>query len=124
MRPRVLVVEDEFALRRATAIVLSQHFDVKEASGMPEAIPLAKETMFDVVVTDYSMPGGDGALLAQTLRDLGQKCRVIIVTAVHDNQDVQKALEAGLVQQVMSKPWNAVDLVERVRRLAASSLST
>lgn len=118
MRAKVLVVEDEFALRRATAIVLSQHFDVKEASGMPEAIPLAKETMFDVVVTDYSMPGGDGALLAKTLKEMGQQARVIIVTAVHDNQDVQTALDTGLVQEVLSKPWNSVDLVERVRRLA------
>ncbi len=59
-RGRVLVVEDDPSMRLAVEGALSIDFEVKTASNVTEALSALADDEFDVVVTDYEMPGGSG----------------------------------------------------------------
>ena len=63
---RVLVADDEPTLRLALALFLGRHgHEVMEAADAYEALQLAREEHFDVVLVDARMPGDGAALLEQ-----------------------------------------------------------
>ena len=114
---RVLVVEDEPAVRRATCRILEEAgFDVLAARSGAEALDLVAGRHVDVVVSDVVMPGGlNGADLAEGLRSAHPGLGVVLVTGYgRDHLDRFGTLPDGM--QVLQKPYAAAVLVEAVRR--------
>jgi CheY-like chemotaxis protein len=82
MAIRLLVIDDEQLVRDTLRLML--HFDgheVQTASGAAEALALFRPGRFDLVITDCSMPGMDGAQLAAAIEERDPKQRVLMVTA-------------------------------------------
>ena len=114
---RVLVVEDEAAVRKATCRILEEAgFDVLAARNGAEALDLVKGAPVDVVVSDVVMPGGlNGADLAEGLRADHPDLGVVLVTGhSRDHLDRFGQLPDGI--QVLQKPYVASVLVQAVRR--------
>ena len=110
----VLVVEDEDALAKLFANVLSEEYDVSRAANGAEALSKLDEDV-DVVVLDRRMPdiSGDQALDEINARSLD--CRVAMVTAVDPDFDV---IEMGF-DDYLTKPVRPDDLRSTVDRLLA-----
>jgi len=111
---RILVVEDDVAVRKMLADYLGTHgYEVAQAdrgTAMREAI---EKSLPDVVLLDVNLPGEDGLTLARFLRerfDVG----IIIVTGESDVVDRVAGLEVGADDYVV-KPFDPRELRARVK---------
>ena len=103
--------------------VLMTHagYEVATASSAPEAIALAKENQFDLVISDIGMPEMSGWELIEFMnhgeRDLAQ-IPVIAVTAHAMDHERRKAIEAGFLNFI-TKPLQPEKFVSQVIALLA-----
>lgn len=118
--PRLLVVDDETALREPLAeYLLRQGFDVTQASSAAEARSRLREARFDLVLLDIMMPGEDGLSLCRHLVET-QELPVIFLTARGEATDRIVGLEIGADDYVV-KPFEPRELVARIRSVLRRS---
>lgn len=114
-RPAVLVVDDEPTLLESVAQTLRRSgFEVFLAHDGAEALDMARDRPFGVLITDLAMPRMDGVTLAEQLRAERPDLPVLFITG-HAALDVSRRLPADAV--VLRKPFRALDLVSSVARL-------
>jgi two-component system KDP operon response regulator KdpE len=111
----VLIVDDEPSLRRVLRASLSAGgFTVEEARSGEEALGIAQNQPFDLVLLDINMPGMGGVEACRRLRVLLPRAGIVMVT-VHDLEDDQvQALEAG-ADDYVTKPFRLRELIARLR---------
>jgi len=115
-RPRVLVVDDEAALRSLLRRALEREgFEVAEAADAAEALDRFRTFGPWVSVLDIGLPDRDGISLLADLRELEPAAVVIVVTG---RGDEEIALRAGAAS-FLHKPFVLANLVQEVRQLAA-----
>ncbi len=103
--PRVLVVDDQVSLLEILRRWLSRGgYEVQVAADGVEALALAKEHRFDVVVTDLKMPGINGLQLMSLFKDLDPSIEVIFLTGQGTMQDAIEALREGRAFDFLQKP--------------------
>ncbi len=110
---RVLVVDDEAAIRMICAINLeAEGFSVIEASDGSEGLELARSECPDLIVTDVNMPRRDGFELAEALR-CDAKTReipIVFMTGCHDTTREARARGLGALA-LLAKPFDPRELV-------------
>jgi two-component system response regulator PilR (NtrC family) len=113
----ILVVDDEKNQRETLAQILrDQNFQVVTAEDCPQAIDLLKDTPFDIVLSDFRMPGGSGLEVAKKALELCPQCVTLIMTAYADVQSVIEAMRVGVVDYLL-KPLNVDSLLRKVQIL-------
>lgn len=118
--PRLLVVDDEAALREPLGEYLArQGFDVAQAASAAEARSRLREAKFDLVLLDIMMPGEDGLSLCRHLVE-AQDIPVIFLTARGEPTDRIVGLEIGADDYVV-KPFEPRELVARIRSVLRRS---
>jgi two-component system, OmpR family, response regulator len=111
---RLLMVEDDERLAQLTARYLEQYGVVVTRVGDgKEAIRVATQGCFDLVLLDLMLPGCDGIEVCRTLRSRID-VPIIIVTARADEADRVLGLEIG-ADDYVSKPFSSRELLARVR---------
>jgi signal transduction histidine kinase len=114
-RPRVLVVDDDDAIRRMVKLTLAQRYEVFEASDAQEAIAMVEAHDIEVVVTDVTMPGMTGVEAMPLLRAKAKgPISVLLLTALGDQAHRNAALEAG-ADDYLAKPVDRRELLLRVQ---------
>ncbi len=121
---RLLVVDDELAIRRFVGDLMRGEFEVREAEDGVAALQLVKEWVPDVVLTDMMMPNVDGLELCKRLRAMKETrdCHVVLLTARIDEATKLACLEAGATDFIC-KPFSITELSVRLRNLAADRLN-
>lgn len=113
---RVLVVDDEHAVRRVVARILTADgWDVTTAENAEEAIEFVREARFDVVISDVSMPGMDGLSLLREIRGVDLDVPVLMLTGEPTLERATAALEYGAFR-FFSKPVEPPDLTSAVAK--------
>lgn len=82
-KKRILVVDDERDVRQAIAMLLTEimGYEVVQASDGPSALSLFKPGEFDLVTTDYVMPGMNGDEVAKRLKEIQPGIPILMITA-------------------------------------------
>ena len=112
---RVLVVDDEEAIRRLSALALRRAgFEVDTAEGVSEAATRLQQHPFDAVVSDLSMPGQGGLELLRMVRAHDLDVPVILMTGFPQVQTAVEAVELGAFRY-LTKPVPLATLVDTVR---------
>jgi DNA-binding NarL/FixJ family response regulator len=95
---RVMVVEDTAHVRRMLRSMLElDGFEVvAEAADATEALTRAAESLPDVVIVDYRMPGTDGLDTARLLRARHPEQVVVLYTAYVDGELERRAADSGI----------------------------
>jgi DNA-binding response OmpR family regulator len=114
---RVLIIEDEFAMRTALADCLSaEGYRVLTADNGEAGLRRAIDEQPDLVLLDIMMPRLDGFALCAELRRLGRQMPVLILTAKAQIEDRVTGLDAG-ADDYLLKPFSTDELLARVRAL-------
>ena len=117
-RIRVMIAEDESAVRDALADLISSDIGMElvgSARDTDEAIEVAARALPDVALVDVKMPGGGGARAAREIRGRSPETHVIALSAYHDRSIVLEMLRAGVVGYVV-KGTSADEILGTIRR--------
>ncbi|QDK46420.1 hypothetical protein DOM22_15225 [Bdellovibrio sp. ZAP7] len=112
---KVLLAEDLKDNQILIGIYLrSKHFIVSYANDGFEAVKMATENDYDIILMDVQMPGMDGLQATRTLRAQGYKKPIIALTAHALREEVKKSLDAGCDAH-LTKPINRPDLLGAIK---------
>ncbi|MGA2037833.1 MAG: response regulator transcription factor [Bryobacteraceae bacterium] len=114
-RVRVLVVDDEAAMRRALRSTLSAGgFMIEEARNGEEAVEVVGKGSIDLVLLDSNMPGMGGVEACRRIRALAPGAGIVMITIRDTEDDKIEALEAG-ADDYVTKPFLVRELVARLQ---------
>ena len=121
---RVMLVEDNAAVRQAVADLLNATADLRvcgEAATVAEAGPVAETTLPDVAIVDLRLPDGSGVEAGRQVRSCHPGARVVLLTSASEEEALVAAVLAGacayLVKQVLGS-----DLTGTVRSVADGAM--
>jgi DNA-binding response OmpR family regulator len=115
-RPKILIVDDDPAIRRLLRAVLQRDYTLEEASTGDMALGILPAFAPDLVLLDIAMPGTDGYETCRRLKAIvaNAALQVIVVSAKSSKQEQLHAYEAGADDYVI-KPFDPQDLLARVQ---------
>ena len=113
---RVLLVEDDEALRESLSEQLDMHeeFQTTSASNGSEALEEVKGEHYDLILLDIGLPDLDGREVCRMMRRAGVKCPIIMLTGADSDADTILGLESG-ANDYITKPFKMGVLVARIR---------
>ena len=117
MPANILVVEDEPAIQELIAAnLLHAGHHVLRANDAEEAALLVRDTLPDVVLLDWMLPGMPGLQFARRLRadERTRDLPIIMLTARSEEHDKIAGLEAG-ADDYLTKPFSPRELLARIK---------
>jgi len=112
---RILVVDDESAIRRALRPpLLELGFQVAEASRGEEALQLLRSSTFDAVLLDVNMPGVGGIETLRRIRSFAPRLPILMLTVRDQEEEKVEALDLG-ADDYVTKPFSTRELIARIR---------
>ena len=117
MSTRVLVADDSSTMRKIILRSLQAVGvpNAVEAADGEEAVKLFKPGSFDLVLTDWNMPGKSGLEVIQEIRKQDANVPIIMVTTEAEKSRVLEAIQAG-VSDYLVKPFTADTLREKLEK--------
>lgn len=114
IHPVVLVVDDEFSVRKVLRILLQTHgMRTVEAASAAEGLARAVESVPDLVLLDLGLPDSDGIEVTRQLREW-TTVPIVVVSARGREPDKVCALDAG-ANDYLTKPFAHGELLARIR---------
>ena len=123
LRGRVLIVDDDAAIRTICAISLqAEGLDVLEAADALRGLEQARRQRPELVLTDVRMPGLDGFQLVDALRKDERTCAIplILMSAETDQANVERARALGALAY-LTKPFDPCGLASFIARSLAET---
>ena len=115
MTAHILLVEDEVKLARFVELELSSEgYTISVAHDGMAGLTLARESLPELVILDWMLPGLSGLEICRRLRATGNKVPVILLTAKDEVSDRVAGLDAGADDYVV-KPFSIEELLARIR---------
>jgi two-component system KDP operon response regulator KdpE len=112
---RILVVDDESAIRRALRPPLVElGFQVVDVSRGEEALQTLRGGGFDVVLLDVNMPGIGGIETLRRMRAMAPRLPILMLTVRDAEEEKVEALELG-ADDYVTKPFSMRELIARIR---------
>lgn len=116
----ILYVEDDDDIRNIATMVLELGgLDVKACEGGEAALVQLEKGIPDLALVDVMMPGMDGLMLFEKMKELDYKVPVVFMTAKTQKNEISKYIESG-VTAVISKPFNPDTLVQEIQAIFES----
>lgn len=117
-KPRILLVDDEPAIRRFVQVLLADQFDLEVASGGEQGLAMATSCKPDLILLDLYMQGMDGFEVCKQLKaqEVTRDIPVAMFTAVARKHEREKGFSVGAVDYI-TKPFFPRELLGRIRTL-------
>lgn len=120
---KILVVDDEERIRRLLRMYLErENYSVEDAENGEQALQMALENDYDLILLDIMMPGIDGIQVCYELRK-SKATPVIMLTAKGEEANRVQGFEAGTDDYIV-KPFSPREVVLRVKALLRRSCSS
>lgn len=120
---RILVVDDEERIRRLLRMYLEKEkYEIDEAEDGEQALKLALEHDYDLIILDLMLPGMDGMEVCAKLRQT-KATPVLMLTAKGEEMNRVQGFEAGADDYVV-KPFSPREVIYRVKAILRRSSAT
>lgn len=125
----VLIVDDDASIQELIRIILTKHgYDVHQATDGEEGVIKFMEVKPDLVISDISMPKGDGFNVAILIRSkessLGRKIPILLISAFYDDHANRENAKRCGADSFLSKPFTQKQLIEAVEDLLSAELGS
>lgn len=118
----ILLVDDEANILASLKRELMVHqgkFAVETRTSPAEALKLAHEQAFDLVISDYKMPEMDGVAFLQAFREIQPDAARIILSGQTDQHALVEAINRTHIYRFIGKPWNGLELAGAISQALA-----
>ncbi len=120
-KPRILIVEDETAIRTGLVDVFVYHgFEVEFAVDGTLGLARALDGTFDLILLDVMLPGRNGFEICAAIREVDREQPIIMLTAKCSDEDAIHGLALG-ADDYVTKPFSVAQLVLRVQAVLRRS---
>ena len=107
MKPRILVIDDEAAIRDSLRMILEyEHYDFVGASSGPDGLAAVQKERPDVVLLDIKMPGMDGMEVLRRLRAIDETLPVVMISGHGTTATAVEAVKSGATD-FLDKPLSS-----------------
>lgn len=120
---KILVVEDSSSMRAYLTTIIeaqteSYDLDIVEAASGFEALKTLPHHTFDAILTDINMPDINGLELVSFLKNhpVYRAIPIMVISTESSDEDRKRAAALG-AEEYLVKPFQAADLVDKLRRL-------
>ena len=123
MAAKILIVEDEIAVREMLTFALKNNgFETFEAGNSEEALNIVSKNNINLVLLDWMLPGKAGVDIAISLRSSinTKELPIIMLTAKSEELDKIMGLESG-ADDYITKPFSTKELIARIKALLRRS---
>jgi CheY-like chemotaxis protein len=131
-RLRILIVESDWAIREVLTDLLRElGQDATSVSNSGEALTLLEHGQFDLMLVAHplseshslvqavnSLSEDDGLALAKTAREDDPQLKVILLTGLEKQESAKTALDNGVIDLIIAKPFTVWDLEEALMTLS------
>jgi DNA-binding response OmpR family regulator len=112
---RILIAEDEQRIVAFLERGLRSHgYATAAVTTGAEALAVARDEAFDLLVLDLGLPGMDGHVVLRGMRARGERMPVVILTARDEVQETVRGFEGG-ADDYLTKPFRFEELLVRIR---------
>lgn len=115
---KVMVVDDEIAMREILKIMLKDYKVIEPSNGR-EAVELYREERPDIVLMDVMMPLMNGIEATSEIKKIDPDAKIVAITAYASSKG-EKVIEAG-ADYILKKPFTRKEVVELIKRILNSS---
>jgi DNA-binding NarL/FixJ family response regulator len=119
MLTRILLYDDNDALRQSIQAMISDEHDMEFIAGMPNAETVEtdiKELEPDVVLMDIDMPTVNGVEAVKRIRRINESLPIIMLTVFDDNENIFKAICAGASGYIL-KRYASIEIPDAIRNV-------
>lgn len=120
-RDCVLIVDDDRAARETLAAILSEFYEVELVRDAKEATERLSHRSYQVLITDYQMPGMTGLELLNVVSEAYPNMVAILLTAHSRTREVREADRERKIFAVLTKPCDPEGLIRTTRLAVATS---
>lgn len=121
VKKKILVVEDEVAIRTGLVDVFTYHgYDVDYADHGDDGLKKSLSGLYDLILLDVMLPGINGFDICRQIREQDRQQAVIMLTAKTSDDDIVQGLTLG-ADDYVSKPFSVAQLVLRVKAVLRRS---
>jgi CheY-like chemotaxis protein len=118
---KILVVDDNNFLRIVVSKMLSLlGYEVLSADSDENGLSLFLKNKFDIVLSDYEMPGMDGVAFACSVKKRSPRTPIVIMTGA--GKETVLARKSAAVDEVISKPFTLAGIDETIQNLLSKAL--
>lgn len=123
LTPKILVVDDDNALRSLLSLVLEEEgYGIAEAKNGEDCLRSFAQFQPDLILLDAVMPDMDGFECCVQLRSLSeaQQTPILMITFLDDQESIERAFQVGATDYI-TKPIHWPVLLQRLRRLISAA---
>jgi CheY-like chemotaxis protein len=118
---KILVVDDNNVLLIVVAKMLSLlGYEVSSADSGANGLNVFRKSNFDIVLSDYDMPGMDGVAFACSVKECSPRTPVVIMTG--SGRESVFSRKSAAVDEVISKPFTLAEIDETIQNVAGKTL--
>jgi len=122
-KKKVLIVDDEPAVRQLVRRILSKYYAVLEAEDGAEAVDMARSQKPDIILMDILMPRMDGLTACYAIKtdQTTKEIPLVMLTAI--GYDLNRKLSKDIMgaEGYITKPFSSQILLEAIRQLLQNS---
>ncbi len=118
-RPRILVVDDEAAMRESLKDwLMEDDYEVDLAASGEDAISMARDTSWDIILLDLKMPGMDGLETMSRLKKVIPETEILMMTAYGSIDTAVQAMKEGAFDY-LGKPFDPDEIEMQIKKIVA-----
>ncbi len=118
---KILVVDDNDVIRIVVSKMLSRlGYEVSSTDSGENGLRIFLKNKFDMVFSDYDMPGMDGVAFACSIKKKSPRTRVVIMTGA--GKETISSRKSTAVDEVISKPFTLAEIDETIQNLSGKAL--
>lgn len=119
---KILVVDDNSFLRTLVSKMLSRlGYEVSSADSGENGLSIFLRNQFDMVFSDYEMPGMDGVAFACSIKKFSPRTPVVIMTGA--GRETVLSRESTAVDEIISKPFTLAEIDDTIQNLSGKATS-
>ncbi|RKY87309.1 hypothetical protein DRQ09_04690 [candidate division KSB1 bacterium] len=115
MKYRIMIVDDEKAIRSFLNVCLKDKYEVIQASNGIEALNLIKNYKIDLILLDYRMDGMNGLEVLKEINKIENDLKVIMVTVEQDKEKIIETMREGAYDYIL-KPFTEEEILFSIER--------